>query len=408
MILAGQLISDQGSNSVRLERGWLEVQGTLIVHRESGRCPHQVDLGDDDTIISPGFIDAHVHLPQFDIIGAEGMTLLDWLQRVVFPAEARWEDTSFAESMIARVYRQLISAGTTSFLAFATVHHRPALLALEMAREVGFRCAIGQVLMDRYAPDDLIRPAAQLAAEAEKLLTWTDRTPNSRVSGALAPRFAISCSEALLDAAGRLAKQFDALVETHLAETQQECDLAMRLFPGSANYVQVYERFGLVTPKTLFGHCVWIGEEERQMLAARQAVAVHCPAANTFLRSGTFGLHSAYTSNLRVAIGSDIGAGYETSMIRVAKAAIETAIHRQEQPPTSEQMWWHLTAGNAAALGWQNAVGRLESGMEADLCIIQPPIPWQSAPNPLDAVFYGWDDRWIRHVMIGGKVVYGQ
>lgn len=405
MIIAGQLITSCASDSVRLEPGWLELDGGLIVNRGTGRCPHQIDLGGDDTLISPGFIDAHVHLPQFDIIGAEGMTLLDWLRTIVSPAEMRWEDAGFAEAMIARVYRQFISAGTTSFLAFATVHHQPAILAMEMAQAQGFRCSIGQVLMDRNWPDELIRPAAQLASEAEKILTWADGAATSRVSGALAPRFALSCSEALLDAAGRLARQFHPLIETHLAETQPDCDLAKRLFPGSANYTQVYDRFGLVTRKTLLGHCVWIDEGERRMLAERQAVAVHCPTANTFLSSGSFALAAARPSHLRLAIGSDIGAGYERSMIRVAKAAVETAIHRQDPPPTAEQMWWQITAGNALALGWESFIGRLEPGMEADLCVIQPTIRWQNAPSPLGAVFYGWDDRWLQHVIISGRVV---
>lgn len=406
MILAGQLITCAGSNSVRLEQGWLEVNGPLIVKRGIGNCPHQADLGDDQTLISPGFIDAHVHLPQFDIIGAEGMTLLDWLQTAVFPAEAHWEDPTFAEAMIARVYRQFISFGTTSFLAFATVHHRSAILAMEMARAHGFRCAIGQVLMDRNAPEEVIRPAAQLAGEAEKILTWPDDKAASRVSGALAPRFAISCSEALLEAAGRLAKRFNPLIETHLAETRQECELAKRLFPNSANYAQVYERFGLITPKTLLGHCVWIDDVERRLLSHRQSIAVHCPTANTFLRSGTFDLHSARASNVRLALGSDVGGGPERSMIRVAKAALDTAIHRQDPPPTAAQMWWQLTAGNAQALGWENFIGRMEPGMEADLCVIRPSIPWQSAPDPLAAVFHAWDDRWIKHVFIGGKIAY--
>jgi guanine deaminase len=405
MILAGQLVTNLSSGESALGQGWLKLNGHLIVDRGVGKCPHEVDFGDEETLISPGFVDAHVHLPQFDVIGAEGMTLLEWLNKVVFPAEARWEDVCFAESMASRVYRQFVEVGTTAFVAFATVHHESTLAALNLAEEFGFRCAIGQVLMDRNAPDYLLRPASQLAREAESILRRFDRRIGSRVCGAIAPRFAISCTDSLLQAAGRLAKQFAVPIETHLAETQEECVVVGQLFDDSKDYTSVYEQFGLVTDRTLFGHCIWLSDDERHRLAAAGAVAAHCPVANSFLRSGAFDLAAARAARLRIAVGSDIGAGYERSMIRVAKAVMETAVFREHHSPSAQEMWWQITAGNASSIGWNKAIGHLNPGYEADICLIRPTIPWRNTLNPLATVMYAWDDRWLDKTIIAGRVV---
>jgi len=404
VILAGQIVRHSTPGSVRLEYGWLRLKDHLIAESGAGKCPHRVDLGDENTLITPGFVDAHVHLPQFDLIGAHGLTLMDWLAQVVYPAEARWEDPAFATNMIERVYRQFLAVGTTSFAAFATVHHKPALAALDIAEKFGFRCAIGQVLMDRQAPDDLIRPAAQLARETAQLLRRKAGKPGSRVSGAIAPRFAVSCSSELLAEAGRLAAQFDVVVETHLSETQDDCAMVRKLFPEDKNYTSVYEQFGILTNRTVFGHGIWLSDQERERLAAAGSVVAHCPVANTFLRAGTFDLKAAKHHGLRMAIGSDIGAGYERSMIHVAKAAIETANFRGGHFPTPQEMWWQITSGNAAALGWGKSIGTLDAGFEADLCLIRPDIAWREAKDPLGMVLYAWDDRWLDKVIVGGRV----
>jgi guanine deaminase len=405
MILAGQIVRNSTPGAVRLEYGWLRLKDHLIAESGTGTCPHQVDLGDENTLISPGFVDAHVHLPQFDLIGAHGLPLMDWLSQVVFPAEARWEDPDFASTMIERVYRQFLAVGTTSFVAFATVHHAPALAAMDIAEKFGFRCAIGQVLMDREAPDYLIRPAAQLARETAQLLRRRAGVPGSRVSGAIAPRFAVSCSQGLLAETGRLAAQFDVLVETHLSETKDDCELVRKLFPSNNSYTSVYEQFGILTPRTVFGHCIWLSEEERASLARAGSVVAHCPVANTFLRAGTFDLGAARQSRLRMAIGSDIGAGYERSMVHVAKAAIETANFRGAHVPTPQEIWWQITSGNATALGWGKSIGTLDAGYEADLCLIRPNIAWRQAKDPLGMVLYAWDDRWLDKVILGGRVM---
>lgn len=394
--------------------GWLRTDGGRIVEVHEGGMPASFDFGGDGCLISPGFVDAHLHLPQFDLIGAHGMALLDWLDRVTFPNEARWADAEYAADMTERVLDQLMSAGTTSFAAYATVHHEAARRALNCCARRGLRAVVGQVLIDQEAPDSMLRDAAECIAETEMLLKdWPSRPEKrgagNRVSTAVTPRFAITCSEGLLKAAGELARRHDAYVQTHLAEMRPELDAVARLH-GGPDYTSVYHRAGLLGPRTILGHCVYLSDAERVMLAETGSVAAHCPTANTFLRSGTMDRQRMLDAGVTLALGSDIGGGYERSMVRVARAMIEAMFHaspEEQNAPSASEAWWQATAGNADAMGWPDT-GRIQEDAEADLVILRPDVPWQSAYEPLGMVMFAYDDRWVKTTIVNGEVAYGR
>lgn len=401
MLIAGKLLLESNGNRCRLSPGFVRIDDGIITEVVEGETPKRCDLGGPNHIIAPGFIDAHVHLPQFDIIGGHGMPLLDWLNKVTFPSERRWEDIDFARAMIARVLRQCISHGTTSLCAYATVHHASAVAAIEMATEMGIGGAIGQVLMDREAPDYLRREANQLIDECGTLM---DRFPQtSRMSAAVTPRFAISCSPELLSAAGKLAQEHDAIVQTHLAETLAECEVVSRLFDGQS-YVQVYGDAGLLTPRSIFGHGIHLDKTDRSQLANSRGMIAHCPTANSFLRSGTMNRSVLMNDQVHVCLGSDVGAGYERSMVRVGRAMIEAASLVGDCFPTASEAWHSITAGNAERLGFDDR-GRIRVGNSADLVVIEPNIPIaETAIEPLSVLMFAWDDRWIQRVLIRGQV----
>jgi guanine deaminase len=433
LIIAGTLLlpdTDGERPGVRLARGWLRTEVGRVVEVHQGDPPAMFDLGGDGCLISPGFIDTHMHLPQFDLVGAHGMGLLDWLDRVTFPNEARWADPDYAAAMTERVVDQLMSVGTTSFAAYATVHHEATRRALNGCARRGLRAVVGQVLIDQQAPDTMLRDADQCIAQTESLLNdWPSdpgqRAPGNRVSTAVTPRFAITCSEGLLKAAGDLARKHDACIQTHLAEMRPELDAVAKLH-GGPDYTSVYHRAGLLTPRTLLGHCIYLSDDERRLLAQTGSVAAHCPTANSFLRSGTMNRQQLLDAGVTLSLGSDIGGGYERSMIRVARAMIEATLHATPGPtpgggptlgggptsggggcpaPSVSEAWWQATAGNADAMGWPDT-GRIQENAEADLVIIRPDIPWQTAHNPLGMVMFAFDDRWVKATVINGEVAY--
>lgn len=415
MILAGTLLlpDTEGEHpGVRLAQGWLRTDGGRIVEVHEGGLPASFDLGGDGCLISPGFVDTHVHLPQFDLIGAHGMALLDWLDKVTFPSEARWADAEYAADMTGRVIDQLMSVGTTSFAAYATVHHESARRALEVCSARGLRAVVGQVLMDQQAPDVLLRDTEMCIAETEALLkAWPtkpqQRALGNRVSSAVTPRFAITCSEGLLKAAGALARKHDAYVQTHLAEMRPELEAVARLH-GGPDYTSVYHKAGLLTPRTILGHCIYLTDAERQRLVETGSIAAHCPTANSFLRSGTMDRKQLLDAGVTLTLGSDIGGGYERSMIRVARAMIEATFHAGlpvADAPRAGEAWWQITAGNADALGWPDT-GRIQPNAEADLVILQPDVPWQTAHDPLGMVLFAYDDRWLKATIVNGQAAY--
>lgn len=411
MRVAGWLIlpGSPPSSGVRLARGWLLIDRGRIAELALGNPPGPVDLGGDDCLVMPGLIDTHLHLPQFRVMGFDGLPLLEWLEQGVFPEEARWVDADYAAARCDEVYQQLLSYGTTGIAAYATLHAASTRVALQAAARLGLRAAIGQVLMDRNAPEELMRPTEQLLGECAALAAEFAPQNNSRVEYAVTPRFAITCTPELMSGAGQIAQRHGSVVQTHLAETEPECHFVEQLFPGRT-YTQVYSECGLLGPRTIMGHGIHLQSSERALLRSTQTVIAHCPVANTFLQSGIMPRSRWQSEALRLALGSDIGAGTERSMIRTARAMIEMAkLARLSNPeftlPTAAEAWWQITAGNAAALGW-NDCGKLAVGGEADLVIARPNMAWQHAPDPLAVLLYAWDDRWLQQTILAGNVVF--
>jgi guanine deaminase len=426
MIVAGLLAvpeeprtEDKPRRRLRLEEGWLRLDGPRIAAATPGPCPHTVDLGGPGSVVFPGFIDAHFHLPQFDSVGADGLELLAWLERVIFPAEARWVDPAVASDMSARAAARMLSVGTTGVAAYATVHHESAVAAAEALHKAGLRAMVGQVLMDRNAPADLVRPATQLLDEAERLAAIIRaRFRDGRIESAVTPRFAVACSEELLHGAGRLAAALGgggggggglAPVQTHLAESRAECELVGHLFPRRS-YTRVYLEAGLLGPRSVLAHGIWLDDQDRAILKRSQSVVAHCPTANLFLRSGHMDRARHLAAGVRLALGSDVAGGPDVSMVRVARAMIETAKRRGGRPPAASEAWWQITAGNAAALGWPFE-GRLAAGASADIVVARPaglPDGWWGGGgiNPMSRLLYSWDDRWIEATIVAGRVGY--
>lgn len=407
MIIVGQLLLPTSNGQSKLAAGWLRIEDDRIAELALGACPHSIDLGGDDFFITPGFIDTHVHLPQFDSIGCDGQPLLEWLNTNIFPRERRWEDPAYAASMTERVLRQFLSHGTTSFCAYATVHHEATVAAMDLTQQRGLRACIGQTLMDRLSPDYLTRPTQQLIDNVAVLLNrFPPQGTASRVEFGVTPRFAASCTPELMQAVAQMAKATGAIVQTHLAETIPECEWISSLFDGKL-YTDVYHSMGLLGNRTLLGHGIYLQDEERRLIRQNSSVIAHCPNANVFLQSGIMPRSQWLTEGTRLSLGSDIGAGFDVAMPRVARAMIDAAkyLHFQNPqsvPPTAAEAWHQITTGNADAAGWPQT-GRLTVGAEADLLIIRPEIAWRDVTDPLSTLLYAWDSRWIQTVLIGGE-----
>jgi guanine deaminase len=165
----------------------------------------------------------------------------------------------------------------------------------------------------------------------------------------------------------------------------------------------VYQQAGLLTPRSIFGHGIWLDAAARMLLAEAGSIIAHCPTANLFLNSGAMDRHAHHMARVKTCLGSDLGAGADRCMVRVAQSMIQTAKSIGRLPPTPAEAWHQITIGNADALGFDDA-GRLIPGAEADLLLIEPDVNWRDAINPLACLLYTWDDRWLNSVLLRGEV----
>jgi guanine deaminase len=354
-------------------------------------------------VLLPGFVDTHVHFPQTRVPGSATGPLLDWLERTVFPEEARFVDRSYAAEVARELCDALISRGTTCAAIYGSSHPEATdALFAELDRR-GLRAWAGMTLMDRGAPSELLMPAAW-AMEACRALAdrWHGRD-DGRLRFAVTPRFALSCSPELLRAAGRFATERGLLVQTHLSENRAELEATAAAFPEHGDYLAIYERHGLCHERTIFGHCIWLSDGEWTRLQVRGAAVAHCPDSNFFLGSGCMPLRKALDRGVRVGLGSDVGAGRTFSVPKVAARAYDAAL-LHDAPVDPEALLWHATLGGTRALGLGDVVGRLLPGYDADLVAVDVP-PYVSDEALIDALLFRGDAGPVRATYVRGRLL---
>lgn len=323
-----------------------------------------------DSLVLPGFIDAHIHFPQTQVIASYGAQLMDWLERYAFAEEQRFADAEHAARVAGFFLDELARNGTTTAAVYGTVHPQAAEAFFAESHRRNTRMIAGKVLMDRNAPDGLLDTAERGYAESKALIErWHGK---GRQLYAVTPRFAITSSEAQLEAAGALMKEHpDCYLQTHLSENRREIETVHRLFPWAESYAAVYARYGLLGPRALYGHCIHLSEAERRLMSESDSVAVFCPTSNLFIGSGLFDLAKAHDPAfpLRVALASDVGGGTSYSMLRTLAEGYKVLQLQDQNLPALLGFYW-LTLGNARALRLDDRIGALAPGLEADIVVL--------------------------------------
>ncbi|MGZ3404464.1 MAG: guanine deaminase [Phenylobacterium sp.] len=319
-------------------------------------------------LIAPGFVDAHIHYPQTDVIAAWGSQLLDWLHSHTFPAEQAFADRAHADEASAFFLDELLRHGTTSALVFGTVHKTSVDALFEAALARNMRLVAGKVLMDRNAPATLTDTVETGRADTEALIReWRGR---GRLGYAVTPRFAVTSSDAQLTMAGEVAAAHpEVLIHTHMSENLQEIARVGELFPDHRDYLDVYARHGLVTPRSVFAHCVHTTDNALRRMQAAGSAAVFCPSSNLLLGSGLFSLRQACGCGVTVGLGTDIGAGASFSLLNMMGEAYKVGQLGGEALDPMHAFYLATLAG-ARAMKIDGHVGNLAPGKEADFLVI--------------------------------------
>ena len=366
-----------------------------------------------DALITPGFIDTHIHYPQTGMIASYGEQLLDWLNTYTFPTEQQFKDKAHASDVAAIFLKELLRNGTTTALVFGTVHPQSVDAFFEQADKLNLRMIAGKVLMDRNAPDYLTDTAESGYAESKALIErWHGK---GRLHYAVTPRFAPTSTPEQLELAGKLLGEYpDLYMHTHLSENRKEIEWVKELFPERKGYLDVYDHHKLIGPRAVFAHGVHLCDDECKRLAETGSAVAFCPTSNLFLGSGLFDLNKLEAHGVRVGLGTDVGAGTSFSQLQSLNEAYKV-MQLQGKKLDPFKSLYLATLGGANALYLDDQLGNFLPGKDADFLVLDynatPLISYRmqqakSLEERLFALTMLGDDRAVKETFAAGVSVH--
>ncbi len=399
-----------------LEDGVLVVEAGRVVRTGPAtdliaNLPHDTKVVDHrGGLILPGFVDAHIHYSQTDVIASGSQDLLHWLERYTFPEEARFAEHAHALEVAEFFLDELLRQGTTTALVFGTVHRASAEAFFEAAERRRIRVGAGQVMMDRHCPEGIRDTPASAHRDARELIEkWDGR---GRLHYAITPRFAVTSSEEQLLLAGELARAHpNAFIHSHLAEHPEEVAWVRRLFPAARSYLDVYDGFGLLRERAIYAHCIHLNDEDRARMAATGAAAAFCPTSNLFLGSGLFDLDATDAARMGFALATDVGGGTSFGLLQTMQDAYKVA-QMKGQHLSALRAFYLATLGGARALRLDDHIGSFAPGREADFIVLDPKATpllerRMRSVRTLEERLFAWmilgDERSIRETYVLGE-----
>ena len=366
-----------------------------------------------DALITAGFIDTHIHLPQTGMVGSYGEQLLDWLNTYVFPCEKQFADPEHSAQVADIFLKELLRNGTTTALVFGSRHKESVEALFSAAETLNLRLIAGKVMMDRNAPDYLVDTAESSYVDSKALIErWHGK---GRLHYAVTPRFAPTSTPEQLTLAGQLLTEYpDLYMQTHISENLKEVEWVKALFPERKNYLDVYDHFNLLGERSVFAHGVHLCDEECERLAETGSAIAFCPTSNFFLGSGLFNLPMAEKHKVNVGLGTDVGAGTSFSLLHTLNEAYKV-MQLQGAKLSPFKSLYLATLGGARALRLEDKIGNLQPGSEADFVVLDfnatPLLAYRmsQATNIEEKLFVLMtlgDDRTVSETYSAGRMVH--
>ena len=327
-----------------------------------------------DRLILPGFVDTHIHYPQTEMIASYGEQLLEWLEKYTFPTELKFQDGVYARAIAERFLDLLLAHGTTTAQVFTTTFPQSVDAFFEACSQRNICMIAGLTGIDRpgLAPPEYLDTAESFYLNSKALIErWHMKGRNKY---AITPRFALGSTQEQLDNCGRLKGEYpDTWVNTHMSENHAEIAQVGALFPDAKDYLNVYERAGIVGPKFTAGHSIHLSDDAFRRMSSSKASISFCPTSNLFLGSGLFALHKAksHDTPILVGVGSDMGGGDSFSILQVLNNAYKVAA-LQSQKLSVLKGFYLATLGGAKSLHLDHEIGSFDPGKFADLVVLNP------------------------------------
>ena len=365
-------------------------------------------------MIIPGFVDLHLHAPQYPNMGLGlDKELIPWLETYTFPEEAKYKDREYARMVYSKLIKNLWQVGTTRAVVFGSIHKESTKLLMDMLIEAGLGAYVGKVNMDRNTTPELTEDTQRSIVETEEIILEY-RNKSDLVKPIITPRFVPTCSVELMKGLGKLATNHGVPVQSHLSENTSEVEWVRELHPELPNYASVYNEYGLFgQTSTVMAHCIYNTEDEIELMKKNGVFAAHCPYSNYNLSSGIMPVRKFLDNKIQVGLGSDISGGNSLSIPSVITAAIQASkikwleTNKRLQPLTSSEAFYLGTKGGGAFFG---KVGSFEEGYELDALVIDDSSLMcgdrLSLEERIQKFIYIGDDRNIIYRYVCGNEVY--
>ncbi|QLL70542.1 amidohydrolase family protein [Lactobacillus sp. 3B(2020)] len=389
---------------------------------QAAQQAHLLEKVPADQVIFPGFVDLHVHAPQWPQAGlALDKPLAAWLNDYTFPLEAKYQDLDFARQVYHELVHELLAQGTTTVLFFGTIHPEANLVLGEESLHQGLRTLIGRVAMDNpdQPPVYYRDPSSQAAIVATE--TFIHQLNDLGKGNPLAPipvitpRFVPSCTDETLAGLGSLARKYDLPVQSHVSESNWEHQYAIDRF--GIHDAAVLDHFGLLTSRTVLAHATQLTPEDQALLRQRQTAIAHCPISNAYFGNGVLPVNDLLAAKNRVGLGTDISGGYSPSLYDNLRHAVALSqvrndgISRDDEGIANARIsmvaaFYLATVGGAEALNLP--VGRIQAGKIADLQVVKDRFkrPTETAQERFERILYQTHRSEIMQVYTQGDRVY--
>ena len=394
---AGRRLIENGAVAVRGER--ILAAGARADIERQYQPRRRLDA--PQSLIMPGLVNAHTHVAMSLFRGiADDLRLQDWLEKYIFPAEAKNVNPEFVRWGTRLGCLEMALSGTTTL---ADMYYYEDVVA-EAVKEAGLRGLLGETILKFPSPD------AKTPGEA---LSFTERfiqrfRGDSLVTPAVAPHALYTNTDETLRACRALANRYSVPLLIHVSETAEELDTAVQ--ERGASPVRLLDRLGLFNGRTVAAHAVWVDDSDLAILKDRSVGVAHCPSSNMKLASGVAPVAKMLRAGVAVGLGTDgvAGSNNDLNMFEEMDLAAKLAKVTSGDPRAlpAEQVLEMATISGARALNMENEIGSLEPGKRADLITVRLGTPHTTPLYGLiSQLVYAAKGGDVDDVIIEGRVV---
>ena len=417
--LKGNIVYSKAPDCLEIcEKGYLvyeenKIEGVYPVLPDEYEGILVEDYG--DRLIVPGFVDLHVHAPQYAFRGlGMDMELLEWLETNTFPEESKYKDLAYAETAYQSFVENLKKSATTRACIFATLHKDATLLLMDLLEKAGMNTMVGKVNMDRNSPDYLCEETEESAEETVAWIEEVQKRNYKNTKPILTPRFIPSCTDELMRKLKEIQVKYQLPMQSHLSENLGEISWVQELCPESQFYGDAYDQFGLFGKdcRTIMAHCVHSGSREIERMKENGVFIAHCPESNINLSSGVAPVRTYLQEGMRVGIGSDVAAGTTENLFAAMRYAIQASKLRWRlkddtlAPLNIAEVFYLATKGGGEFFG---KVGSFEPGYELDAVVLDDSRlkhpQKMSVSQRLERMIYLADEREVYTKYVAGEKI---